>query len=147
MQQDNIPLPDLAATEALAKSVAAILRMRDVVALSGDLGSGKTTFARALLQARGVTCDVPSPTFTLLQSYEIGGLLISHFDLYRLKSADELDEIGWDDALADGAVMVEWAERAANRLPQERLELHFSIDAVGAHHCRVEKHGSWVGRF
>jgi tRNA threonylcarbamoyl adenosine modification protein YjeE len=92
----NVVLADLAATQALAAAIEPHLRVGDLLALRGDLGAGKTEFARALLRARGVTGDVPSPTFTLLQTYETPGLLISHFDLYRLKSSDELEELGWD---------------------------------------------------
>ena len=79
----------------------------------------------------GVVGDVPSPTFTLLQTYDLGGLTITHFDLYRLQSPDELDELGWDDALAEGVVLVEWPERAGNRLPAEKTELFFTINADG----------------
>ena len=143
---NTVPLPDLASTQALAASLAPHLRVGDVVALTGDLGVGKTEFARALLRALGVSGDVPSPTFTLLQTYEINDLLVSHFDLYRLKAADELDELGWDDALADGVVLVEWPERADGRMPADRLTLHFTLTPDGARQCGIEKHGSWTSR-
>ncbi len=133
----RVDLPDLAATEALAREIAPTLKKGDVIALYGDLGAGKTTFARALLHALGVTGDVPSPTFTLVQTYEINGLLISHFDLYRLKSSDELDELGWDDALHDGAAIVEWPERTGSRLPARHKEMHFMLDAAGARSLTV----------
>ncbi len=139
-------LPDLAATQALAAALAPHLRKGDVVALTGDLGVGKTEFARAVLRALGVSGDVPSPTFTLLQSYESNGLLISHFDLYRLKSADELDELGWDDALADGVVLVEWAERAGERMPANNLTLHFTLEPDGTRRCVTKKNRNWVER-
>lgn len=139
MPQDKYPLPDLAATQALAAKIAATLRKGDIVALSGDLGAGKTEFARALLRSLGVTGDVPSPTFTLLQTYECGDLLISHFDLYRLQGPEELEEIGWQDALADGVVIVEWPERAGPYLPPKKLALHFDMDAAGIRSCIIEK--------
>ena len=112
-------LPDLAATAALGARIAAGLRPGDAVALWGDLGAGKTTLARAILRALGVTEDVPSPTFTLVQTYETPRLRVGHYDLYRLKSAREMEELGFDDALDDGAVLVEWPERAPEALPPE----------------------------
>lgn len=139
-------LPDMAATERLAAMIAPHLRTGDVIALRGDLGSGKTAFARALLRVLGVPGDVPSPTFTLVQSYEASGLLISHFDLYRLKSADELDELGWDDALASGIAVVEWPQRAEGRLPVERLALAFTLALDGTRSCAIDSSGSWTTR-
>jgi len=104
-----------------------------VLALSGGLGAGKTTFARALLRAffDDPELEVPSPTFTLVQTYGGGRFEISHFDFYRLAAAEELDEIGFDDAIAEGAVLVEWPERAATRLPEHRLDLTFAIAGTG----------------
>src|SRR5262245_12447519 len=106
----TIDLPDEAATVALAEDVAARLQPGDLVALSGGLGAGKTTFARALVRAIADDpgLDVPSPTFTLVQTYAAGRLPVAHFDLYRLSGPDEIDEIGLDEALATGAVLVEW---------------------------------------
>jgi tRNA threonylcarbamoyl adenosine modification protein YjeE len=150
MKPLDIPLPDHNATRDLAARIAPLLRKGDMLALSGELGAGKTEFARALLHARGIVDDVPSPTFTLVQAYETGGetggLTISHFDLYRLKSAAELDELGWDDAQACGAVIVEWPERASARLPADRLELKFTLEANGQRHCTVTPYGNWSGR-
>lgn len=125
----TIALPDEAATQALAEDVAVILSRGDVVALFGGLGAGKTTFARALLRAflDNAALEVPSPTFTLVQTYSGDRLPVAHFDFYRLSSADEVDEIGFEEAVADGAVLVEWPERALSRLPSERLELSFEI--------------------
>jgi tRNA threonylcarbamoyl adenosine modification protein YjeE len=143
MPQANILLPDLAAMQALAQRIAPLLLTGDMLALSGDLGSGKTAFARALLQALGVTEDIPSPTFTLVQSYETSSLLISHFDLYRLKSGDELDELGWHDALAEGVCVVEWPERAVGFMPADRLTLTFMRTPSGTRHCVVELNEKW----
>jgi tRNA threonylcarbamoyl adenosine modification protein YjeE len=142
----TILLSDLAATQALAANIAPLLRKGDILALEGDLGVGKTAFARALLEALGVSGDVPSPTFTLLQTYEANGLLISHFDLYRLKSTNELDELGWDDALADGAVLIEWPERAGDRLPSRRLKLTFTLAPDGTRSCTLDKGVYWSER-
>src|SRR5512140_2823863 len=87
-------LDDLAATDALGARIAASLNIGDAVALSGDLGSGKTTLARAILRALGVSEAVPSPTFTLVQSYDTARLTVRHFDLYRIVDSSELDELG-----------------------------------------------------
>jgi tRNA threonylcarbamoyl adenosine modification protein YjeE len=121
--QAVFPLPDLDATKALGARIAGALRPGDAVALSGDLGAGKTTLARAILASLGVTEAVPSPTFTLVQSYDTPRLSVSHFDLYRLKSAREMDELGLDEALESGAALIEWPERAGSRLPRESLSV------------------------
>lgn len=121
-------LPDLAATAALGRAIAARLRRGDAVALWGDLGAGKTTLARAILRALGVRGDVPSPTFTIVQGYETPHLFVSHFDLYRLKSPREMDELGWDDALDQGAVLVEWPERAPEALPPQALHIRLVLN-------------------
>jgi hypothetical protein len=118
----ELPLPDLDATARLGAGIAGGLKPGDAVALWGDLGAGKTTLARAILRALGVTDDVPSPTFTLVQNYETRPR-IAHFDLYRLKSAREMEELGFEDALAEGAVLVEWPERAPETLPPEALHV------------------------
>jgi tRNA threonylcarbamoyl adenosine modification protein YjeE len=143
----KIDLPDEAATAALAEDVAACLRPGDVIALSGGLGVGKTTFARALIRAvvDDSTLDVPSPTFTLVQSYDHGRLPIAHFDLYRLAAPDELEETGLDEALADGAVLIEWPERAGTRLPAERLDIGFEIFGEGRR-ATVTAGATWTER-
>src|SRR5579871_2645992 len=129
----TVDLPDEAATIALAEDVAACLERGDLVALSGPLGAGKTAFARALIRALaddpGV--EVPSPTFTLVQTYAAGRLTVAHFDWYRLADPGELDEIGLDDALAEGASLVEWPERAPGRLPEARLDLGLALAGAG----------------
>jgi tRNA threonylcarbamoyl adenosine modification protein YjeE len=129
----TLSLPDEAATVAFAEDVAAILAPGDLVALSGDLGAGKTTLARALIRALAddTRLEVPSPTFTLVQTYAGGRLPVAHFDLYRLADANELDELGLDEALATGAVLVEWPERAAGRLPARCLDIGLAIAGTG----------------
>jgi len=117
----TVALPDLAATATLGRAIAARLAPGDAVLLKGDLGSGKTTLARAILAALGVEENVPSPTFTLVQAYETPKLLVSHFDLYRLKRESELEELGLEDALDQGAALIEWPERAGSRLPGDAL--------------------------
>lgn len=135
----EIALPDLAATLALGARIAGVLQPGDLVALAGDLGAGKTTLARAILAALGVGETVPSPTFTLVQAYETARLPVSHFDLYRLKSAAEMGELGLDEALEDGAALVEWPDRAA--LP-EGLRVHLEADGP-LRRARLEGPARW----
>jgi tRNA threonylcarbamoyl adenosine modification protein YjeE len=128
-----IDLPDEAATRRLAEDVAMRLAPGDVVALSGGLGAGKTTFARALLRALAgdPALEVPSPTFTLAQAYSVGGLAVTHADLYRIADPAELDELGLMDAAEGGVVLVEWPENAGDRLPPERLTVSLSLAGAG----------------
>lgn len=117
-------LPDEAATAALAARVAMLARPGDVIALRGDLGVGKTCFARAFIRACGdTTQEVPSPTFTLLQIYEGGAAAIWHFDLYRIAAPDEAWELGIEEAFAGGISLIEWPERLGPLLPDRRLEI------------------------
>ncbi len=113
-------------TEALAARLAAISRPGDFIALAGDLGAGKTVFARAFIGAlnrEGPEEEVPSPTFTLIQSYDRGILTVHHVDLYRLKTPEEALELGLDEALDDGVILMEWPERLGSYLPGERLDV------------------------
>ncbi len=91
--------------------------------MKGDLGAGKTTFARGFIRARGGMEEVPSPTFTLVQVYELGPAAIWHFDLYRLKSPDEAWELGIEDAFSEGISLIEWPERLGPLLPMHSLEI------------------------
>ena len=112
--ETSFMLTDESATGELGAMIAGALGTGDLIALSGDLGAGKTTLARAILRSLGVAEEVPSPTFTLVQRYHTPMLAVSHFDLYRLESESELNELGLEDALDDGAALVEWPE---NGLP------------------------------
>ncbi|MBZ9684608.1 MULTISPECIES: tRNA (adenosine(37)-N6)-threonylcarbamoyltransferase complex ATPase subunit type 1 TsaE [unclassified Mesorhizobium] len=112
-------LADETQTARLGEDLALALRVGDVLALKGDLGAGKSTLARALIRALAddAGLEVPSPTFTLVQSYDTR-VPVHHFDLYRLSSATELDELGFEEALAQGAALIEWPERAGGYLPK-----------------------------
>ena len=132
-QVQTIPLVDPAATEALAATFAARLAPGDIIALTGDLGAGKTVFARALILSLGRACGiehVPSPTFTLVQLYELSDFTLYHFDLYRLEEPEEVWEIGIEDAFAGGVSVIEWAERIEHLLPMQhiRIDLAFGSD-------------------
>jgi tRNA threonylcarbamoyladenosine biosynthesis protein TsaE len=119
-----VDLPDEAATVALASRVAALVVPGDIIALKGDLGAGKTSFARAFIRACGdAHQEVPSPTFTLVQIYETDAVTIWHFDLYRLNAAEEAWELGIEEAFASGVSLIEWPERLKSLLPQRRLEI------------------------
>jgi len=111
-------LADEAATQALGAALGAVLRAGDVIALSGPLGSGKTTLARALLRALGEEDEVPSPSFALVQPYDTLSPPVWHADLYRLEDPSELAELGLDEILAEGALIVEWPERAPGAWPE-----------------------------
>lgn len=125
-------LPDETATAALAQRFAAAIREGLVIYLHGDLGAGKTSFARALLTALGVGERVKSPTYSLVESYRAGPRIAWHLDLYRIADPGELEWLGLD-ALADPSalVLVEWPERGAGALPAPDLVLHLEHDASG----------------
>jgi tRNA threonylcarbamoyladenosine biosynthesis protein TsaE len=116
-----VELPDEAATAALAARIAALARPGDVIALNGELGAGKTSFARAFIRARGGTGEVPSPTFTLVQVYELGESAVWHFDCYRLRRPEEAWELAIEDAFSDGISLIEWPERLGPLVPPRRL--------------------------
>jgi tRNA threonylcarbamoyladenosine biosynthesis protein TsaE len=116
----SMPLPDEATTEQLGATLAARLKPRDIVGLRGPLGSGKTTLARAILRAAAGDPGliVPSPTFTLVETYDTPRGPFWHFDLYRLERPEQVFELGWEEALADGIVLIEWPERLGDLLPR-----------------------------
>jgi tRNA threonylcarbamoyladenosine biosynthesis protein TsaE len=118
-------LEDEAGTARLGQRLAACLRPGDVLALSGGLGAGKTALARALIQAATNEADeeVPSPTFTLVQTYECPQFDIWHFDLYRLEKPDDALELGIDEAFAEAVSLIEWPERLGGYLPRRRLDI------------------------
>ena len=130
-------LPNEQATLRFAADIAAALEPGDLVTLSGDLGAGKTTFARALIRALAGddTIEVPSPSFTLIQTYDLPRFTLAHTDLYRLSGAAELAELGFDD-LPDGAVvLMEWPDRAAGFLPPDRLDINFTLAPADGPEC------------
>jgi len=143
-----LDLPDLAATRRFGERLARLLRPGDVIGLCGPLGSGKTELARAVIRARaGAAVEVPSPSFTLVQDYALPGLAIRHVDLYRISDAGEAFELGIDDPAFDGALLIEWPERAAGVLPADRLDVALDQgDAPDARRAELIAGPSWTDR-
>src|SRR5215470_7016128 len=143
----SVALPDEHATHRLAVDIANSLQPGDTVTLSGDLGAGKTTFARSLIRylAGDQAIEVPSPTFTLMRSYDLPQFPLVHADFYRLSSPAELAELGFDD-LPDGAVvLVEWPDRAAGHLPADRLDIALTLAPklkLEFRHARITGYGT-----
>ncbi len=144
----SIELPDHDATRRLAGRLAGLLRAGDFVGLGGVLGAGKTTCARHVIEAlAGHGVEVPSPSFTLAQTYDFDGFTLWHFDLYRIETPEAVYELGFEDALADGVSLVEWPERLGPLRPADRLDLILLQGAApDARIARLEAHGDWRGR-
>jgi tRNA threonylcarbamoyl adenosine modification protein YjeE len=146
-----VTLANEPATRRLAAEIAAMLKAGDLVTLSGDLGAGKTTFARALIRhlAGDETMDVPSPTFTLVQTYTLPRGTVLHADLYRIADVGELDELGIDDLAETGIVLMEWPDRAGDTLPADRLDIALTLTESLAPHQRqaeITGHGTFAQR-
>jgi tRNA threonylcarbamoyladenosine biosynthesis protein TsaE len=142
-----VDLPDETATAALAAGIAAMVAPGDIIALKGDLGTGKTAFARAFIRACGNQDEVPSPTFTLVQVYDAGPTVIWHFDLYRIRAPEEAWELGIEDAFFAGISLIEWPERLGPLLPQRRLELSFAFgDEPGVRRIAIDPGKDWEAR-
>jgi len=147
----SLTLPDEEATRRLAMDIASALEPGDLITLSGDLGAGKTTFARALIRHLSAddTIEVPSPTFTLVQNYELPRFTLVHGDLYRVASAAELAELGFEDLPDQAVVLVEWPDRAAGSLPVDRLDVAFTLApglAPSVRHVRYTGFGAFAPR-
>ncbi|XBQ17018.1 MAG: tRNA (adenosine(37)-N6)-threonylcarbamoyltransferase complex ATPase subunit type 1 TsaE [Oceanicaulis sp.] len=142
----TVPLPDAAAAARYGARLAGLMEKGDAVLLFGDLGAGKTTLARGAIHALTGVADAPSPTFTLVQSYEApGGFLLTHADLYRLEDEAELEELGLDEALDQGAALIEWPDRAPGFRPDDRLEIRLEERGAGRA-ALCEAFGRWEAR-
>jgi len=143
----QLTLNDMRDTEALARALAGELRRGDFIALAGALGAGKTTLARSLVQTLVPGEEVPSPTFTLVQSYDAPSFRIAHADLYRIKVQREIAELGFDEALDAGALLVEWPDRMGTQMPADRLDIILEVDD-GAEDRRTKLigRGYWADR-
>lgn len=147
----NAALADEAGTHRLMADVAAVIEPGDVITLSGDLGAGKTTFARALIRffAGDQSIEVPSPTFTLTQTYTLPRFVLVHADLYRLSGPAELAEIGLEDAGEGSVLLIEWPDRAGTRLPANRLDIAFTLApqrGANARDARITGYGRFASR-
>lgn len=144
-----IDLPDLAAMESLGKRIADALQPGDVVALSGGLGTGKTTLSRAILSALGYAAEVPSPTFTIIETYDPPAvrLPVVHADFYRLETPREVAEIGLDDYREGAALLAEWPDHAGG-FGHEPACLSITLEISGnGRKAIVEAGPDWLGRF
>ena len=141
----SLALADEAATEALGRRLADAARPGDTIALAGPLGAGKTTLARAFIRRlTSAAEEVPSPTFTLVQTYPGRGGTIWHFDLFRLARPEEALELDFDEAVAGGIVLIEWPERLGALLPARRLEVRLTV-AAESDARRAELAGAGAG--
>lgn len=151
-----LSLADEAATASLARALSRLVGAGDVIALSGDLGAGKTSFARAFINALPRCAgspsqigaeEVPSPTFTLVQLYERAAASVWHFDLYRLEQAEEAYELGIEEAFSDGISLIEWPERLGGLLPADRLEVDLAFARTPQERtATLRPFGAWCDR-
>ena len=147
----TVALPDEHATRRLMVDIANALQPGDLITLSGDLGAGKTMFARALIRylADDPAIEVPSPTFTLMQTYDLPQFPVVHADFYRLSGSAELAELGFDDLPENAVILIEWPERAAGFLPPNRLDITLTLAPklkLEFRHARVTGYGTFAPR-
>ena len=149
MRSGMIALGDALETEKIGAALADILRTGDVVALSGPLGAGKTTFARGVLGALGLTSEAPSPSFSLVIAYDPPDVRLPlwHVDLYRIEEPGEMEELGLDDARTDAALLIEWPERMGERLWDDALRLSLEPEPTGGRRLTWTIPEAWDGRW
>lgn len=148
-QKKQVFLAEESDTLALGAKIAQLVRPGDVLALKGDLGAGKTCFARGFVRAllkADEHMEVPSPTFTLVQTYEAPDFEIWHFDLYRLEAPKEVWELGWEDALEDGVSLIEWPQRAGDLLPEDLVTVELQRPAGGGRQATLAGPPDWQAK-
>lgn len=140
----QIKINQLKDTQNLAEKIASLCDKNDVICLQGDLGAGKTTFSQFFINYFSKEkLQVQSPTFNIVFPYEFGKFKINHFDLYRLKSQDELEEIGFYDSLDYDISIIEWPEIASESMPKDRLEIAIKTDKDGQKLASLSGFGTW----
>jgi tRNA threonylcarbamoyladenosine biosynthesis protein TsaE len=142
-----IMLDSPAATEAFGRSIAGMLRRGDVIALFGELGAGKTTLTRGMLEGLGFAGEVASPTFPIVQSYEDARVPLWHVDLYRIEDPAEIGELALDEARLDAALVIEWPERLGAMLWEDALRLHLVVADGSARALTAHVPPAWEGRW
>jgi tRNA threonylcarbamoyladenosine biosynthesis protein TsaE len=142
----SVEVQSEADTAALGREIANQLAAGDTVTLSGPLGSGKTVLARGVVRKFLSREEVPSPTFTLVQTYETQNFTIAHVDLYRVKAESELRELGLDEVLERGVLLIEWPDRMGSQLPADRLDLMFEAADGETRLLKLVGRGSWASR-
>ncbi len=130
-------------TKRLGAALAACLQPGDVVVLNGDLGAGKTQFVQGVAEALGVTGEVTSPTFNILLTYDCASGVLNHFDLYRLESAEDLDDIGYWEVLEGGGVsFIEWGDKFPSEMPDDYLEVAITSGTDGVRSIKAQPHST-----
>ncbi|CAN0123661.1 unnamed protein product, partial [Phaeothamnion confervicola] len=147
----TVALEDEQATHRLMADIAGLIEPGDLITLSGDLGAGKTAFARAFIRhvAGDDSIEVPSPTFTLTQSYDLEHFPVVHADLYRLGHPEELNELGFDDTPETAVMLLEWPDRAGGHLPADRLDIELTLSPPQGEtfrHAQVTGYGAFAAR-
>jgi tRNA threonylcarbamoyladenosine biosynthesis protein TsaE len=142
-------LDSIAASAEFGARLAALLRPGDVLALSGDLGAGKTTLARAVLTTLGLKGEAPSPTFAIVQPYDPPEVVLPvwHIDLYRIEDPADTEELGLDEARLSAVLLIEWPERLGNRLWPDALRLNIEVGPRSARTLTATLPGSWEARW
>lgn len=142
----SIPLPSEHDTTRIATKFAGLIQPGDVLLLDGEIGAGKSAFARALIRAfAGAEIEVPSPTFTLVQTYTFDALTIWHCDLYRLSHSDEALELGLDEAFETDVSLIEWPDRLGDLAPKNALRMSFKA-LPDRHHLEISASDTWADR-
>lgn len=149
MAEEIVSLADEAAMLALGRLLASVVRIGDVIALEGGLGAGKTTLARGLLEGLGLEEEAPSPSFAIVQPYDIPEVRVpvAHVDLYRLDSAEEAEELALDDYLMDSLLIVEWPDRLGPEAWPDALRLLIEIEPDGARRLTARVPDAWTDRW
>lgn len=138
-------LPTLSATATLGAALGTILTRGDIITLAGPLGAGKTTLARAIIEAATGETDVASPTFSLVQTYEGAEIDLYHFDLYRLELPEDVWELGIEDAFSDAATLIEWPDKAPAVVPENALRIRLSVEGE-TRHASFRCNHDWLDR-